>query len=170
MKEIISEQINVYDILITPNYLNKNLNVHILRLLKEKYENKCSDMGYILKDSFEFIEKSEGIIQYHDNKSYLLYKITCKFKVINPVIGDNIDCIINNITKAGIILYTNILKYKNEKIEVNSIEESPIICIIPISRIDNINEYNIKQILNVNISAVRKKYNASNIQVVGSIN
>jgi DNA-directed RNA polymerase subunit E'/Rpb7 len=169
MSDFISEQIDEYDVIISPNLLDNNLNLHLLTILKEKYENKCSDYGFILKDSIQFISKSLGTIQYHDNNSVVYYKVKCKLKVINPVVDDEINCVINNVTKAGIISYINKLNIKNETITIDGIEESPIVCIVPTTRIENINEYNPKQKIKVKITAIRKKYNANNIQVVGSI-
>ena len=58
---------------IESKYLSKNINNIILQKLKEKYEGKCSEHGYILTDSTKLINRKLGNIITIDNNSYINY-------------------------------------------------------------------------------------------------
>ena len=50
----------------------------------------------------------------------------------------------------------------------NDITNTPIICIIPLNRFENPETITSNQRINIKITAVRNKFNQSNIQVVGT--
>jgi DNA-directed RNA polymerase subunit E'/Rpb7 len=86
------------------NELGKNVFQLIQTKLKSEYEGKCSIEGFIKRNSIRLISTSAGHIVEND----ICYNITFECLVCCPVEGMNINnCIIQNITKAGIRATTN---------------------------------------------------------------
>lgn len=165
----ITSQINTYNIKLTADKLNRHLNDFIANTIKNTYEGKCSNYGFILKDSITILDKSDGQFEIINNIFYTNYKVKCKLKLFNPVEGDEIFCTVNSKTQVGIILYLNDEYY--DGLTVTSIDDSPIIVIVPSTNIDSdtINNLNIHEKKKIKITACRKKKNTSNIQVIGKI-
>ena len=80
------------------NNVNNNLDDNILKILKNDYEGKCSNDGYIKNDSIKIITYSSGIII----DKYIKFDIIFECMLCYPVEGMIIECIIKNITKAGL--------------------------------------------------------------------
>lgn len=78
--------------------LSSNLSDNIHKYIKNEFEGKCSNEGYIKTDSIVIINYSMGII----NEEYVYYDITFQADICYPVEGQVITCTIQNITKAGI--------------------------------------------------------------------
>ena len=166
----IQKQILTDTIYINPKNLNiKNINGLILIKLKQLRENKCNSNGIILEKSIKFINKTIGKISSIDTSSKVIYNIRYECDILNPTIGDEIDCYINNISKMGIIAYI-----KNEDIiknykENSTFENSLLIIIIPINDIINIDKFKINEKIKIEVVASRIKFNANKIQIIGRI-
>jgi len=127
--------------------------------LRNDYENVCNKHGYVLKDSVQIKNRSVGKLVNHD-ESMVEYQLTIKINVIYPCEKDIFTCKIDNITKMGAIGclagdYT--------------IENSPIIFIIPTQYIDDIDSLAKGTEKKVEVLQSRIKYKAKQIQVVGKI-
>ncbi len=141
-------------------YRTRNIGGLILHKLK-KYEGKCLKYGYILPDETELINKSQGKIRNIDGKSIIEYNVTYKIKSILPAIGEKYDCIINNITKMGLICYIEIGGIKDLK-------SSPILIIIP-KEYCEIEKQREGFKINIEVLDKRIKYLSSQIQIIGKI-
>lgn len=78
--------------------INNNLEKNMLSLLQDKYEGKCTDDGYIKFNSINIINYSSGLII--DNN--IKFNVSFDCMICYPVEGMLIDCVIKNITKAGL--------------------------------------------------------------------
>ena len=150
-KQIIETVLNIES-----NNLNKNLDSLILHTLKDKYENKCTEHGFIINNTIELINRKLGKINTINNISCISYIVKYSCDIISPSIGDNLEIVVNTITKMGIIGYIKIdEKYsKSDK----PFEISPLIIIVPKDEIDNMNDINVGQKLKVEILIFEKEF------------
>ena len=161
----ISEQIYTTTINIQCKNIVGDINKIILKYLKNNNENMCNNNGYIINDSIDIIERSIGEIKTINSNSYITYRIKYSAKILNVSVGDKIECIINSITKMGIISYIKL----NESF---SIKNSPLLIVTPLEFISsdkNIDDYKINDTIIVTVAAFRIKFKASNIQIISKI-
>ena len=76
--DLISEQIITINEYINSRDINNDINKVLYNKIKDGYGNKCHELGYILKESIELIQRSIGTIQTINNQSIVSYII--KFK------------------------------------------------------------------------------------------
>ena len=157
------------------NITNRDLNTtdinnEIYNKLIEKIENKCYNNGFIIKDSIELVNKTLGKIININSNNYISYNVRFKAKLIQPGIDDIIDCYIDNINKMGFISYIKFKDILGNYEDNNSLKDSPLIIIIPLQTIENPENYNVGQRISIKTNAIRLKFNANKIQIVGTIN
>ena len=163
----ITNQIFNNNISLYPPDLNKDIDNIILKKLKKTYEGYCKDNCFILKNSINIINKSLGKIETHENKNIIKYDVKYSCDIISPTNGEEIEIIVHNITKMGIIGYIKIdEKYSKSD---NPFENSPLIVIVPEDKINNINDINVGQKLKTEILNYRIKFRNEQIQVVCKI-
>lgn len=88
------------------NTLNKKL--------AKKIEGKCGENGYVKEGTTDIINYSNGVCK----GSNVIFDVVYQCDVCNPVQGMVIECIVKNITKAGI------------RAEVDGFEKSPVVIFI----------------------------------------
>ena len=162
--EILTEKIQI-----NFNEINtKDINTKIYSILKNKVENKCYKSGYIIQNSVKIINKTLGKIVNYDSNSMIEYNIRFSVKIIKPTIDDIIECYISEKNKLGILAY---IKYKDimENGNNNGINESPLLIIIPLETINDIDKYDTNMKIKVVVKATRVKFDANKIQVIGNI-
>ena len=123
-----------------------------------------------VKNSIFVVQRSIGKIVTIDSKSNIQYDVTYKLRTIHPCKGDEYECIIDSISKMGIIGYLN-YNSDDEEEEIN-IKNSPLLIIIPLDYIkegNKLNDYEINDKLIVSVLDLRIKYKAEQIQVVAKI-
>ena len=168
--EYIQKQILSDTIYINPTDINiKNINGLVLVKLKQLRENKCNTNGIILQNSIKFIKKTIGKICTIDTSSKIVYNIKYECNIINPTIGNKIECYINNISKMGIIAYIKMDEIIKDYEGSNTLEDSPLIIIIPIEDVKEINKLQINDKIDIEVIASRIKFNANKIQIIGRI-
>tara|TARA_B100000902_G_scaffold318756_1_gene310752 strand:+ start:2030 stop:2545 length:516 start_codon:yes stop_codon:yes gene_type:complete len=162
--EILTEKIQIH----FDEINTKDINTKIYTLLKNKIENKCYKSGYIIQNSIKIINKTLGKIVNYDSTSMIEYNIRFSVKIIKPTIDDIIECYISEKNKLGILAY---IKYKDiiENGKNNGIGESPLLIIIPMETIDDIDKYDTNMKIKVVVKATRIKFDANKIQVIGNI-
>ena len=146
-------------------YQTKNIDGLIKYKLKNEIECFCGKHGYVLKDSVQIIKRSIGKVITHNSKSKVEYNLTYKMKVILPTVQEVFTCIIDSITKMGIIAFMANVSHNPE----NKIEESPILFIIPSEYEKDLSLYKVAQKIEVEVLQSRIKYRSKQIQVVGRI-
>ena len=162
----INNQILETNLNINSKHLNKDINGLILYKLKEKYENICTEHGFIKKDSIELINRKLGTINTINNISYISYIVKYSAEIINPSEGDILQIVVDRVNKMGVLGYININN--------DNFESSPIIIIVP-NEYFNENTRDIKSItknqkINVTIIGCRVKYGNQKIQIIASPN
>ena len=102
-KEIVSS--NLYTnsllsrrILLDISKINRDLDKHILEELENNLESKCIREGYIRSSSIKLISKSGGLLE----KSSVLFDVVFSCDLCIPCEGMVLDCVVKNVTKAGI--------------------------------------------------------------------
>ena len=78
--------------------LSNNIQKTILNILRNEFEGKCSNEGYIQKNSINVLEHSIGVA----NEQNIIYDVTFEASVCYPVEDQIFNCKIQNITKAGV--------------------------------------------------------------------
>ena len=144
---------------------NKNIDSLLKYKMKNQYEKKCSKNGYVIEDSLDIIQRSIGKLVTLNNEGYIQYEVNYKIKSILPCKGDIYECIIDSITRMGIIAYLN---YKEK--EDSKIKDSPLLIIIPkeyFTDDNRITDYTIGQKIKVSVLDFRIKYMSKQIQIIG---
>lgn len=144
---------------------NKNIDGLIHFKMKKMYENKCSKNGYVLPDSLEIVQRSVGKVITINNRSYVQFNVNYKIKSIIPCKGDIYKCIIDSITRMGVIAYLN---YKNS--ENSEIKDSPVLIIVPKEYFDDDNKLSdlkLGDTITIKVLDSRIKYMSTQIQVIG---
>lgn len=142
--------------------LNKDIDKLILFNLKEKYENICTENGFIVKDSIKLINRNIGKIITINNKSYINYIVRYSADIINLNEGDELEIIVDRVNKMGVLGYISTKQ--------NDFESSPVIIIVPneyfTESTRDINSLTKNQKMNVTIIGSRVKYGNKKIQIV----
>lgn len=132
---------------------SESINQKLLQKIKDKLGNKCSNYGYIKKDSIKIIDRSLGkIISSHFNGN-LVYNVKIEISICAPSKNDIIRCKVVAKNKIGILCENNpfiiILSkdYHSKNSEFNNIQENDMI--------------------NVKILDYKYKYSDNQIQIVG---
>jgi DNA-directed RNA polymerase subunit E'/Rpb7 len=160
--QLISEQLLSDEIYIDSSELNMGIDAILLKKLKEKLEGKSITSGYVMKNSIVILNRSKYGKCVGNNK--ISYHINYKTRLVSPVIGLNIDCYINSVTKAGVVAYIKLDDFGDY--EGNKFEDSPLLILIPLNRFEDKNiQENTK--INIEITAIRIIYNNKTIQVIG---
>jgi hypothetical protein len=168
--EYIQKQMLTDTIYINPKDINiKNINGLILVKLKQLRENKCNSNGIILQNSIKFVSKRIGKVSSIDTSSKIVYNIRYECEIINPTIGNKIECYIDNISKMGIIAYIKMNSIIKDYIGSNTLEDSPLIIIVPNEDVIQIDKLQVNDKINVDVIASRIKFNANKIQIIGKI-
>jgi len=146
--------------------LNKDLDRLILHKLKEKYENICTEHGFIIPNSIELINRKLGKINTINNVSYISYIVKYSADIIYPSEGDKLDIRVDRVNKMGVLGYIELDK--------KDFESSPLIIIVPneyfTEETRDINSITKNQTLNVTIIGCRIKYGNKKIQIIASPN
>jgi len=163
-KQIFNNNISLYS-----SELNKDIDNVILKKLKDLYEGYCKDNCFIMNNSINILNRTIGKIETHEGKNVIKYDVKYSCDIMSPTTGEEIEVIVSNINKMGIISYIKIdEKYcKADK----DFDNSPLIVIIPNDMIFNYNitDINIGQKLKVEILGFRIKFRNDKIQLVCKI-
>jgi DNA-directed RNA polymerase subunit E'/Rpb7 len=78
--------------------VGKNVRENLEKKIRYSVEGKCIDDGFIKPKSVEIVSYSCGLIK----DDHVEFQVIYKCLVCNPVKDVEIDCLVNNVTKAGI--------------------------------------------------------------------
>ena len=166
----INEQIFTDTIYLDPKDINTpNITELIIIKLKKKIGNKGYNDGYIIGNSIKYISKTLGKIVTLSNENKVLYNIKYRVRMIQPTVNDEIECYVDNINKMGIVAYIKMQDIIDDYDGANTLQDSPVLIIIPNETIENVENINIGQKIKIKINATRIKFNADKIQIVGTI-
>ena len=143
----------------------KNIDGFLLYQLKKRLEKKCGECGYVVENSISIVERSHGIYRTIDNQSKVQYEINYKVRTIDPQKDEIYECIVDSVTKMGIISYLSL----NDD---DTIENTPLLIIIPKDYIsaDRFEKIEKGQKIEIVILDSRMKHLSNKIQSVGKLN
>ena len=133
--------------------IDKNIDIILLNKLRNTFENKCNENGYILKDSIKILKRSNGYILDLYDPSLIYFDIFYSCNLCNPAQETLITCNVKENIKPGIIAYIH-----------------PLEIIIPIALHKNKEIFNTLKIsdeIKVKILKIKIKLNEDHIQAVG---
>ena len=106
---------------LTPKYLDRNIKKQILSVIKEKYEKKCSDYGYISKIN-KISQMSEGTIYDCDLSGNISYDIDIDAVITNYKVNDIVQCKITSLDEnIGALISTKIKLLEDKKFPIHSV-------------------------------------------------
>ena len=85
-------------VVIPINNVGRNIKSILLDTINSEIAGKCIAEGYIKPESIEILTYSNGVL----NDSNVIFEVVIECLVCNPSEGQIINCIVKNITKAGI--------------------------------------------------------------------
>ena len=138
------------------NHVNNYLKDHMLTLLKEEYEGKCSKEGYIKTNSIHILSHSSGNIQ----GNTIVFDVSFECLVCHPVENMKIKCVVKNVTRAGI----RAVYYKED--------ETPLIMFIAREnnlKNDDFNKVKENDVIVAKVIGIRYKLNDTNISIIGEL-
>ena len=145
--------------------LSKDIDNIILINLKKKYEGKCSEHGFIIKDSTNLINRKLGNVVTINNHSYINFIVNYNAEILYPTEGDTLEIVVDRINKMGVLGFIKINSDDN-------FEKSPLIIIIPNEYFNestrDINSITKNQKINVKILGCRIKYGFEKIQIIAT--
>jgi DNA-directed RNA polymerase subunit E'/Rpb7 len=143
------------NILLTPQYLNKQLDKHIYNKLALMIENKCISYGYVLPGTINIIERSRGVKKENTLQGNITFTVIYDVDIISPKIDEIIEC---TVTSKNMVGLTCILH--------------PLQITLPISMHDNKKAFdNINQNdkISVRIKFFKYNINANVIKIMGML-
>lgn len=160
---LINKQLLQTSLNINAKDLTKDIDNIILINLKKKYEGKCSEHGYIMKDSTNLINRKLGNIITINNCSYVNYIVNYNADILYPSEGDELEITVDRVNKMGVLGFIN---FNSE----DNFEKSPLIIIIPNEYFNestrDINSITKNQKINVKILGCRIKFGFEKIQII----
>ena len=134
----------------------------VAKYMKRSLEGICDNFGYIEPGSVQLISKNLGKILTVDGQSMVEYKVTYKFKSLYPSPGDVYVCVIESITKMGLICYLK---------GADSLDASPLIVIVPQVFLgeNSLSSFSEGDTCKVEVMESRIKYKNRQIQSVAKI-
>lgn len=136
---------------IDPIYLDKNIKHQILKTIKETYEKKCLEAGYINKIN-KISKISEGTIYDCDLSGNISFNLDVDANIINYNIGDNVVCKISEINENLGAIICKKIKHVDERKFHNHDVFILIIILTDNAEIENLNIGD-----NVNVEIYEKK-------------
>lgn len=135
--------------------IGSNLKEIMLKLIENEIAGKCIKEGYIKPDSISIISYSNGI----QERDYIKFDVVIECLVCNPVEGQQLTCIAENITKAGI------------RAEVSDDNNPLIIFIARDHNYLNKNFSNIKEKQEITVRVIGQRFelNDKNISVIAEL-
>ena len=136
-------------------YINANLMQHLNELVNRNYSGKCIVEGYVKNKSCEILTYSSGEI----DGEMVNMNVVFNCLICNPVEGMLIDCVVKNITKAGI------------RAEINE-AKTPMVLFVSRDHNINVNAFNkinIEDKIKVRVIGTRFELNDEYISVIGEL-
>ena len=98
IRSIFVKNILTRKIYIPFNSIGNNIKLNIKTILEDTLYKKCCQEGYIKDDSIKILSYSSGVVE----DVNVAFDVMFECLICRPVEGQIIECIVKNITKAGI--------------------------------------------------------------------
>jgi len=90
-------------IVIEPNKQNQNLRAEIDRLVKEEFEGKCIEEGYVSPGTLQITKRSLLQLVPNNFSGSMYTNVRMKAKICKPVKGNVVECEVEKINKMGLL-------------------------------------------------------------------
>jgi hypothetical protein len=107
------EQVAIFEekVYLTPKSMNltvkETLDTILLKQLRKKLENKCSQHGFVIPNSLEILSRSMGLLESGHYTGNIVFHIQAQGRVLNPVNGTRIIGTILKKNKMGLYIIYN---------------------------------------------------------------
>ena len=149
------------------NITTEPLDHQMIRQLRQNEEGVCGKYGFVIPNTIKLCERSMPRIITTDSQSMIECHIKYSFESIYPCDGDEFECVIQNVTKMGMIGYlptksTEMLNHDE------ALGKSPILFIIPHEFSENVPESNKKKGVKVKVIVLDSmiQYHSKQMRVV----
>lgn len=99
LQKLYNKSILSKDFTVSFNKLNNNIENYLLDSIRKKYEGKCISSGFVKINSCKIVSYSSGTILDGDK---IIFNIVFECDICIPCEGLKLNCVVKNITKAGI--------------------------------------------------------------------
>lgn len=157
LQSIYSRCLLTRKIILSINFVGKNLDEVIEEYIMNNYEGKCLVEGYVKTNSCKIIRYSCGTIERGNNVSF---DVIFECDVCFPVEGMLISCTVKNVVKAGI------------RAESSSDVPSPVVVFVARDHHFNIQQFNELQVgdnINVRVIGQRFELNDKYVSIIGEL-
>jgi len=157
LQSIYSRCLLTRKIVLSINFVGKNLDDVIENYIQNNFEGKCVVEGYIKPNSSKIIRYSSGVIE-RGNK--ISFEVIFECDICLPVEGMIIPCSVKNVVKAGV------------RAEVSNEVPSPVVIFVAKDHHYNINQFNEIQVgdnINVRVIGQRFELNDKYVSVIGEL-
>jgi len=149
---------------VRPNNLTENMKQMLTDMLRDKYEGKCSQHGYIKPGSIKVDRYSAGYVQAFSLNGDVIYNVSCFAEICNPAINTIIACKVVNMNKFGILAEAYI---KSKKTTLPILEVIVAKNMVNIENDVSLDGLNIGDMIYVQIIGRKFELNDKKISVVG---
>lgn len=153
---------------LSAKYLNKNYKQHLVKILQDRNEGKCSKHGYIKKGSIEIKRVSVGALEIQSLRGFVNYDIQFSAMVCNPTKGSILKCTVLNSNNFGVLCVCGLNNGPNFVPIIDIIIPKNSLTIRSDSDI-NVESLQKGEIINVEIIGKKFEINDSKISAVGRI-
>jgi DNA-directed RNA polymerase subunit E'/Rpb7 len=149
---------------VRPNNLTENIKQLLTEILREKYEGKCSQHGYIKPGSIRVDKCSAGYIQSFSLNGDVIYTVSYFAEICNPAINMIIACKVVNMNKFGILAEAYI---QSKKTTVPVLEVIVAKNMVNIENDVSLDNLNVGDMIFVQVIGRKYELNDKKISIVG---
>lgn len=134
-----------------------DLNKTLKSAISSAFEGKCAVEGYVKPESCEIVSYSCGVVERGNS---ICFMVAFECFVCFPVEGQNIECVVKNVTKAGI------------RAELRSDDKSPIVVFIARDHYykdDAFSDVKVDDPIGVTVIGQRFELNDKYVSIIGKL-
>ena len=166
---IYMENVLTRKVIVPFNFIGKNINEILRKMISRDLEGKCASEGYIKKGSVSVVSYSAGVA----TSSSVAFDVSFRCELCKPVEGMRIKCTVCNITKAGIRAIYHKENCKDKDGDGSHSFDSPITVFV--AREHHIKDKSYKEITKegediiIKVIGIRYQLNDDNISILGEL-
>lgn len=162
MADIFTECLLTDKVSLSAIMLNENFNDRILRVLKERYEAKCSCHGYIRRNSIKIFKIGAGHVQMVSLNGDVCFAVEFTADVCLPVVGCIVKATVKNMNRFGVLC--DVTRDKDTIMEIIIAKNSS-----ELKSELNLDDLKIGDAVNVEIMGRKFEINDKKISIIGRV-
>lgn len=160
--DIFTESLLADKVSLSPIQLNGDIRANIERLLRERYEAKCSRFGYIRRNSINVHKIGAGQVQMVSLNGDVCYPVEFFADVCLPSVGMVVKAVVKNMNRFGVLC------------EVSRDKDIVLEIIVAKNASEIVSEVNLDELkpgMSINVEILGRKYelNDKKISIIGKI-